>query len=718
MSLFDDIRSTPDIREIAERARVIMLKKAGIYKIKFPSEYPSDSKILQGFKYNSIHKLADAIRKKSSNFLFDLKKSQGIFPILFKDKLPHIIEAADRISGHEFGIFERKVAFGDVIDWHFSETGRNWPSVHWSLLNINYGMYGDVKYTWELNKHQFFSTLGKAFLISGNKKYLREFIDMIKTWIEQNPPEIGVNWANNQELAYRSISWITALNFFAHELNNITIIDILRVLLKHAQHIYGDINYTVKCVRNSHILGDAVGLAVLAMFLSEYSDADKWYKKAYDTITNAIKWIFQEDGSYSLFSPNYHRISLYFLLLYALVAKRHEYTLPPKIWKTLENGIFALSHIMQSSGLLPVIGYSDNAKPVRLTEDASDNIMPLLAIASVLFENAYFKTLSGGQNEELFWLLGAEGMEKYNAIQANNKIKNASVQLNNGIYVLNGEKFQAYVLGGSHPVNSQRHSDYLSIGIIFRGLDFIVDGGNYKYNTERRWNHYFRSSFAHNTVIADGKSQALPYREFRWLNRGECFLNEFSEQDKYTVFDGWHNAYEKSGIRHRRIVILFKGQEFLLIIDRITGKGSCELGQLFHTGFCDVELDKKSGITTIRKDDTGLQIVPILNTDLSFDIIKGQGNPIQGWISCCYGEKRPSPVLIYKQKKLLPAYFITAVLPFGMDFNYNVPKLSADILALDIRTGSSAFLVVHIFKEGGVFNYNEKAITKSSIIKL
>ena len=73
---------------------------------------------------------------------------------------------------------------------------------------------GDVREVWELNRHQFFITLGKAYFITSDEKYAKKFSELINDWIDKNPCGYGINWLHSQETGIRMMSWIWAFYFF------------------------------------------------------------------------------------------------------------------------------------------------------------------------------------------------------------------------------------------------------------------------------------------------------------------------------------------------------------------------------------------------------------------------------------------------------------------------------------------------------------------------
>ena len=75
---------------------------------------------------------------------------------------------------------------------------------------------GDHKVIWELNRHQHWLALGRAFWLTGDRAVSRPLSSTeLASWLDANPPLIGVNWASMLELGFRSLSWLWAIQFFA-----------------------------------------------------------------------------------------------------------------------------------------------------------------------------------------------------------------------------------------------------------------------------------------------------------------------------------------------------------------------------------------------------------------------------------------------------------------------------------------------------------------------
>ena len=133
------------------------------------------------------------------------------------------IESANKILEKEFSIFEKKYKFKNKINWNYSFfKDFNWNLEQSEKINIRPRKNIDVKYVWELNRHQHLPYLGFAYYITKNKKYAIEFKNQILHWIKNNPPLYGINWYSGLEISIRLISWIFSLYFFkdSKEINN------------------------------------------------------------------------------------------------------------------------------------------------------------------------------------------------------------------------------------------------------------------------------------------------------------------------------------------------------------------------------------------------------------------------------------------------------------------------------------------------------------------
>ena len=124
---------------------------------------------------------------------------------------------------------------------------------------------GDHKIVWELNRHQHWIALGRAFWLTGDARYRERFVAELAGWIDRNPPLMGINWASMLELAFRSLSWRWAIHFFAddrphEEARSPWLVDLLLALDRQLTHVERNLSYYFS--PNTHLLGEALALYV------------------------------------------------------------------------------------------------------------------------------------------------------------------------------------------------------------------------------------------------------------------------------------------------------------------------------------------------------------------------------------------------------------------------------------------------------------------------
>ena len=127
------------------------------------------------------------------------------------ESLERLTNEAQQIETGRFDLLGFKdLTFGTPPDWLLEpRSGKRSPLMHWSLLKeLESHESGDKKIIWELNRHQFFITLGRAYWVSGDERYARLFVDYVSSWMDKNPPGLGLNWLSSLEVSFRAISWL------------------------------------------------------------------------------------------------------------------------------------------------------------------------------------------------------------------------------------------------------------------------------------------------------------------------------------------------------------------------------------------------------------------------------------------------------------------------------------------------------------------------------
>ncbi|HEV7844553.1 MAG TPA: heparinase II/III family protein, partial [Pyrinomonadaceae bacterium] len=127
------------------------------------------------------------------------------------------VARAEKIMRGRFDLLGfHDLSFGDPVDWHLEPVAeKRTPLSHWSRINyLAASEAGDKKIIWELNRHQYFMTLGRAYWYTLDERYAERFAAHLSDWMDRNPPKAGINWASSLEVAFRSIAWLWSLYFF------------------------------------------------------------------------------------------------------------------------------------------------------------------------------------------------------------------------------------------------------------------------------------------------------------------------------------------------------------------------------------------------------------------------------------------------------------------------------------------------------------------------
>ena len=92
-----------------------------------------------------------------------LKESSDLYRRLFSDRLPEAVERAERVCRGEFSLLGIDFTVPDPFPWQQDpQSKKNWPTSFYADIHIPFcdgkgsrGTAGDVKYVWELNRHEF-----------------------------------------------------------------------------------------------------------------------------------------------------------------------------------------------------------------------------------------------------------------------------------------------------------------------------------------------------------------------------------------------------------------------------------------------------------------------------------------------------------------------------------------------------------------------------------
>ena len=417
-----------------------------------------------------------------------------------------------------------------TVDWHSDpRSGHRWPREFYAGLDLYELPDGiDVKYVWELNRHQFLVELAQGWSVSGDDRFAHRVRELILDWIAHNPVFEGVNWTSALEAAMRGISWLWALASLSQwpgwrdeDWRRIaeSLVDHARYLSQHLSFYSSPYN---------HLIGEAAGLFILGAWLEGFPAAAGWRRRGGRVLVEHGPRQFYDDGFCVEQATGYHFYTLGFLA-HALATSRRMGEPLDSLEQVVARAFSAGSAFQQPDGLWPAIGDVDSARALPVVPENFWDFRGLYSLGSVLCNRPDLAPVADGAGPELFWLEGVAGVERFLEIgpALPNEMavrgdpapgvgaKNCRLEVlpDSGYCVVrSGEGASADWLlfdcgpmahglfADDTPSTAHGHADPLQVLFHLEGQPILIDPGMPFYFGPREWVDYFRGAAAHNTV--------------------------------------------------------------------------------------------------------------------------------------------------------------------------------------------------------------------------
>jgi hypothetical protein len=584
---------------------------------------------------------------------------------LFPTETDANIERAERICKHQFCLLGyQDVQYGREIDWHCDRVhGIRAPRKPWFQIRyLDFAEVGDSKITWELNRHQHLVTLAKAFRLTGNQEFVTELFCQWEHWHRENPYPIGINWASSLEVSFRSLSWIwmyfllSGSSAMAAGFRS----QLCRKLAVSGRHIESHLSTYFS--PNTHLLGEATALFFMGTLFPELQQSGRWQRRGWQILQLEAERQVREDGLHFEQSIYYHVYALDFFLHASVLASLNGLAIPAQWKRGLERMLEALC-VLGRSGPAPRLGDDDGGRLFDGQRNRSEHLLDALATGAVIFNRSDFKSVAGGLREETLWLLGEAGVTAFDRLPTVSVEHNSTGLRNTGLYLMTEPDRQLVIDAGPQGADTagHGHADALSITANFRGCPLLIDPGTFEYvgsNLSER--NSFRGTKAHNTLLADGLDQSEPKGPFSWVSLPNVRAERWINGETFDLFIGSHDGYTRltGPVVHRRFVFSLKSN-FWLVRDQALGRGKHQLDLFWHLNpEFRPTLESKS---TFRSEGGGLFIRACENHGWSQEILSEDWSP-------AYGQKERHSVLHFSTTTLLPAEFVTLLIPLtGID---------------------------------------------------
>jgi hypothetical protein len=565
------------------------------------------------------------------------------------------------------------------IDWHrdiFS--GESFPVIFSKKLNIRINPKVSAKNVWEINRLQFLPHLVLNYRTSGREYYLTKFVNILTSWIDQNPYLQGINWYSNIEVNIRLISW-----FFCWQ-----ILDIENLVTENKQFkdfvetkwvptIYQHCFYSYNnpsrfSSANNHLISEYAGLFMTSS-LWKFKESEKWLQYAGKGLEEEIK-LQHSSGINKEEAAEYIQFITDFFLLSFIIGEKTNRPFSVEYRKHLNEIFNYIFNLLDCESNFPKYGDEDDGKCINLTNDDNfNNFKSLLTSGSIIFKDQIFKSKSNGFDLKNNILFGEAGKLVYESIPDIFPIENSKFFKDEGHFIFRKHEknneiylhFDAAPLGYLS-IAAHGHADALSFILHVDGQPVFIDPGTYTYHTEPEWRRYFVGTLAHNTIRINKKNQAINAGPTLWLKHYKPTIIVLSQGEEIDRVKATHNGYKKEQAEHIREIVFDKLRNEFLISDTISirNKKTIEVEIPFHI-HPEVIVNVSGENCFLLSTGTGGKIEFCIDEKLNPDVIKGQTEPqILGWFSKSFLKKVATNVIYnYTQIKCTTTFnFVIKIL--------------------------------------------------------
>ena len=520
-------------------------------------------------------------------------------------------------------------------------------------FDIRYRDVANIKHRWELSRLHHVTVLAAAYNRSGDARFADHAVAHLQSWWRQNPPLMGTNWVSGIEIGLRLIAMVWTRRLLATLPGIEQVFEANPVFRQqlHAHQAWIATFYSRYSSANNHVIAEMAGLSASALAFPLFPESRAWAGLAASVLTSEVALQTFADGMNRELASDYHVFVLELALIAGAEADLAGQGFPDAFWGVVCRMADALAAIVDARGRTGRQGDSDSGHALVMDPPAHTPVATVLAVCAQVFGAGGWwpEVGAGGVTADCLngMIRPRRDLPLNRPGTRPNHFPDAGIAIARDLPGSANEIWCRFDHGphGFLATTAHAHADALSVEVRIGGQEILIDPGTYCYHDERPWRDYFRSTIAHNTLEVGGRDQAVQAGPFLWLGRPETHLTTIGE----TEVEAWHDGYTSSAgtIRHHRKISVDRAARSLTIADRLTAPAVQKVRLAFHFHpAIEVALTKDRVELGWGPAESRQWASMTLPGSLTWRLHRGQRDPILGWYSPGFAERRPTNVIV------------------------------------------------------------------------
>lgn len=548
-------------------------------------------------------------------------------------------------------------------------------------INWRYWPVQDNELRWQLHRHKWFTPMGRAYRVSGDEKYAKEWTLEYIDWIRKNPlvkidkKEFEMKEdsklkeeAENTRFAWRPLEVSNRLQDQTSQFQlflpsvNFTPDFLTEFLLNYHRHaVFLMQNFSDS---GNHLLFEAQRILYAGTFFPEFKEAQTWRNTGIGILNKQIKIQVYPDGGQFELDPHYHLATINIFLKALALADRNGFRseFPQDYIDTVEKMIVFYANISFPDYTNPC--FSD----AKLT-NKKEMLSNYKSWSKLYPKNEFIKYLATEGKQGTLPSYLSKGF------------------LNSGFFTFRnswGVDATEMIVKAGPKAFWHCQPDNGTFELWFNGKNLFPDSGSYVYAgndevmKERNW---FRQTNVHNTLTLDDKN----------LETTQSVTRLWNPDGDTPVLVTENQSYKD--LKHRRS-IFFVHKTYFVIVDEAVGNAKGTVNLNFQMPKGEIENSREDmHFLTKFEDGSNMKLQCFGSAGMSM-------KKYPGWCSTAYRKRyKRMRVAFNVWKKNDPVRYITVIYPV---------KKSSDAPSLSAKFTNKTFEESHLSLEVKVNGKKEK----------